>query len=50
MYTFELFELVLLLKLDTQLPAEQVEAGRASRGSSISVSSTVPHLHYMIYS
>ena len=35
----ELFELILLLKLDKRLP---VEASRAIRGSSISVSSTLP--------
>ena len=43
-YRFELFELVLLLKLDKQLPVEQFEASRAIRGSSISVSSTLPPL------
>ena len=39
---FELFEFILLLKLDKQLPVEQFEASRATRGSSISVSSTLP--------
>ena len=41
---FELFELVLFLKLDKQLPVEQFEASRTIRGSSISVSSTLPLL------
>ena len=39
---FELFELILLLRLDRQLPVEQFEASRAIRGSIISVSSTLP--------
>ena len=39
---FELCELVLLLKLYKKLPVEQFEASRAIRGSSISVSSTLP--------
>ena len=39
---FELFELILLLKLDKQFPVERFEAGRAIRGSSVSVSSTLP--------
>ena len=43
-YQFELFELILLLKLDKQFPVEQFEASRAIRGSSISVSSTLPPL------
>ena len=38
------FELVLLLKLDKQFPVERFEASRAIRGSSISVSSTLPPL------
>ena len=37
-------ERVLLLQLDKQLPVEQFEASRAIRGSSISVSSTLPPL------
>ena len=37
---YELSEFLLLLKLDEQFPVEQFEAGRAIRGSSISVSST----------
>ena len=41
-YQLELFELILLLKFDKQFPVEQFEAGRAIRGSSISVSSTLP--------
>ena len=41
---FELFELILLLKSDKQSPVEQIEASRAIRGSSISVSSTLPPL------
>ena len=41
---FELFELILLSKLDKQFPVEQFEASRAIRGSSISVSSTLPPL------
>ena len=40
----ELVELILLLKLDKQFPVEQFEASRAIRGSSISVSSTLPPL------
>ena len=43
---FELFELILLLKLDKRFPVEQFEASRAIRGSSISVSSTLPPLRY----
>ena len=39
---FELFELVLLLKLGKQFPVEQLEASRAIRGSSISVGSALP--------
>ena len=39
---FELFRLILLLKLDKRFPVEQFEACRAIRGSSISVSSTLP--------
>ena len=39
---FELFEFALLLKFDKHLPVEQFEASRAIRGSSISVSSTLP--------
>ena len=42
---FELFELVLLLKLDKQFPVERFEASRAIRGSGISVSSTLPPLN-----
>ena len=38
----EFFELVLLLKLAKLSPVEQFEASRAIRGSSISVSSTLP--------
>ena len=41
---FELSELVLLLELDKQFPVEQFEASRAIRGSSISVSITLPPL------
>ena len=39
-YKFELFELILLLKLDKRFPVEQFEASRAIRGSCISVSRT----------
>ena len=39
---FEFFELILLLKWHKQLPVEQFEANRATRGSSISVVSTLP--------
>ena len=39
---FELFELILLSKLDKQIPVEQCEASRAIRGGSTSVSSTLP--------
>ena len=55
-YQFELVELklsnlsffgfVLVLKLDKQFPVEQFEASRAIRGSSISVSSTLPPLNF----
>ena len=41
---FELFELVLLWKLDKQFPVERFEASRTIRGSSISVSSALPPL------
>ena len=37
---FELFELFLLLKVDKQFPVQRFEASRATRGGSISVSST----------
>ena len=39
---FELFELILLLKLDKQFPVERFEASRAIRADSTSVSSTLP--------
>ena len=41
-YQFELFELVLLPKLDKRFQVEQFEASRAIRGSSISVNSIPP--------
>ena len=39
---FELFELILLLKLNKQLPVAQFEASRTIRGSGVSVSSNLP--------
>ena len=41
-YQFEFFQLVLLLKLDEQVPVEQFEASGAIQGSSLSVGSTLP--------
>ena len=46
---FELFELILSLRLGTQFPVEQFEARRAIRVSSISVSSTLPPSSLRLY-
>ena len=45
---FELFELILLLKLDKQLPVEQFDASRAIRADSTSVSSSLPPLKFLL--
>ena len=46
---FELFDIIHSLKLDKLFPVEQFGASRALRGSSISVSSTLPPLNVYEY-